>query len=107
MTDPGQPTGTSPGTQPPATPSWPPTPEEFAEASAGAPAPPEPAAAPYVSDVAPTMRLIPVPPPSTPPPPIPAMTTPPAPVGERYIGKYLVKSELGRAGAGARDLPRH
>lgn len=48
------------------------------------------------------MRLIPVPPPSTPPPPIPAMTVPPpAPSGERYIGKYRVKSELGRGGMGA------
>jgi serine/threonine-protein kinase len=28
------------------------------------------------------------------------MTTPPAPVGERYIGKYLVKGELGRGGMG-------
>src|ERR1700716_2222389 len=63
--------------------------------------PPPPAAAPYVSDVPATMRLIPVPPPSTPPPPIPAMTTPPAPVGERYIGKYRVKGELGRGGMGA------
>jgi len=49
------------------------------------------------------MRLIPVPPPSTPPPPIPAMiTTPPAAQpGERYIGKYRVKGELGRGGMGA------
>jgi serine/threonine-protein kinase len=47
------------------------------------------------------MRLIPVPPPSTPPPPIPAMITPPVPAGERYIGKYRVKSELGRGGMGA------
>jgi eukaryotic-like serine/threonine-protein kinase len=29
------------------------------------------------------------------------MTMPPAPVGERYIGKYRVKSELGRGGMGA------
>jgi serine/threonine-protein kinase len=29
------------------------------------------------------------------------MTTPPAPAGERYIGKYRVKSELGRGGMGA------
>ena len=48
-----------------------------------------------------TMRLIPVPPPSTPPPPITAITTPPAVPGERYIGKYRVKSELGRGGMGA------
>lgn len=68
------------------------------------PASPQPVAgtpAPHVSDVAATMRLIPVPPPSTPPPPIPAMTVPPAHVGERYIGKYRVKGELGRGGMGA------
>src|SRR4030081_711947 len=100
MTDSGQPAGTPPGTQPPAAPSWAPTPEEISKASAGSPVPPPTTAAPYVSDVPATMRLIPVPPPSTPPPPIPAMTTPPAPVGERYIGKYLVKGELGRGGMG-------
>jgi serine/threonine-protein kinase len=49
------------------------------------------------------MRLIPVPPPSTPPPPIPALiaTPPAAQAGERYIGKYRVKGELGRGGMGA------
>jgi serine/threonine-protein kinase len=48
------------------------------------------------------MRLIPVPPPSTPPPPIPAITVPPpAAAGERYIGKYRIKGELGRGGMGA------
>ena len=47
------------------------------------------------------MRLIPVPPPSTPPPPIPVMVTSPPPTGERYIGKYRVKGELGRGGMGA------
>ena len=48
------------------------------------------------------MRLIPVPPPSTPPPPIPVMVaTPPPMAGERYIGKYRVKGELGRGGMGA------
>jgi len=48
------------------------------------------------------MRLIPVPPPSTPPPPIPVMVTIPPPIpGERYIGKYRVKGELGRGGMGA------
>ncbi len=47
------------------------------------------------------MRLIPVPPPSTPPPSV-ASITKPAPVsGERYIGKYRVKGELGRGGMGA------
>src|SRR4030081_2751448 len=101
MTDSGQPAGTPPGTQPPAAPSWAPTPEEISKASAGSPVPPPTTAAPYVSDVPATMRLIPVPPPSTPPPPIPAMTTPPAPAGERFIGKYRVKGELGRGGMGA------
>src|SRR5438270_8004983 len=47
------------------------------------------------------MRLIPVPPPSTPPPPVAAITTPPHVAGERYIGKYHVKGELGRGGMGA------
>ncbi|MHB8587904.1 MAG: serine/threonine-protein kinase [Candidatus Dormibacteraceae bacterium] len=47
------------------------------------------------------MRLIPVPPPSTPPPPIPVMLATPTPAGERYIGKYRVKGELGRGGMGA------
>jgi serine/threonine protein kinase len=48
------------------------------------------------------MRLIPVPPPSAPPPPIPVMVTTPPPIpGERYIGKYRVKGELGRGGMGA------
>jgi serine/threonine protein kinase len=104
MTDSGQPSGTPPSSQQPAVPSWAPTPDETTEDSGGPTAPPTvPAApAPYVSDVAATMRLIPVPPPSTPPPPIPALTVPPlAAAGERYIGKYRVKSELGRGGMGA------
>jgi serine/threonine-protein kinase len=46
------------------------------------------------------MRLIPVPPPSTPPPPIPALFPAPLPPAERYIGKYRVKGELGRGGMG-------
>jgi eukaryotic-like serine/threonine-protein kinase len=54
-----------------------------------------------MSDVAATMRLIPVPLPSTPPPPIPAMVATPPPTGERYIGKYRIKRELGRGGMGA------
>ncbi|HUZ87387.1 MAG TPA: serine/threonine-protein kinase [Candidatus Baltobacterales bacterium] len=52
-------------------------------------------------DMAATMRLIPVPPPSAPPPSVAAITTPPQIPGERYIGKYLVKKELGRGGMGA------
>jgi serine/threonine-protein kinase len=47
------------------------------------------------------MRLIPAPPPTTPPPPIASITTPPRIPGERYIGKYRVKGELGRGGMGA------
>src|SRR5882762_3083603 len=108
MTDPGQQEGTQPATQPPDTPSWAPTPEDLGAddgvrpaAQPATPAPPPASTVPY-SDVAATMRLIPVPPPSTPPPPIPAMiTTPPAPTGERFIGKYRIKGELGRGGMGA------
>lgn len=48
--------------------------------------------APFAGDYNATMRLIPVPPPSTPPPPIPS---------ERYIGKYRVRGQLGRGGMGA------
>ena len=47
------------------------------------------------------MRLIPVPPPNTPPPSVSSITTPPNVPGERYIGKYRVKGELGRGGMGA------
>src|SRR5882672_8473680 len=108
MADSGQPQDTPPATQPPDTPAWAPTPDlgpedgirPAAQPSAPVP-PPGPATTPY-SDVAATMRLIPVPPASTPPPPIPAfITTPPTPAGERYIGKYRVKGELGRGGMGA------
>jgi eukaryotic-like serine/threonine-protein kinase len=109
MAESGQPQGTPPGSQPPDTPAWAPTPEELGAedslspaAQPAAPAPPSsPAAIPY-SDVAATLRLIPVPPASTPPPPIPAViTAPPTASGERYIGKYRVKGELGRGGMGA------
>src|SRR3977135_3073112 len=107
MTDSGQPQGTRPGSQPLDTPPWAPPPEELGAEDglrpSGSPAAPVPShpVAPY-TDVAATMRLIPVPPPSTPPPPIPAMiTTPPTEPGVRYIGKYRIKVELGRGGMGA------
>jgi eukaryotic-like serine/threonine-protein kinase len=47
------------------------------------------------------MKLIPVPPPTAPPPSVASITTPPKLPGERYIGKYRVKRELGRGGMGA------
>jgi eukaryotic-like serine/threonine-protein kinase len=47
------------------------------------------------------MRMIPVPPPTTPPPSLNSITEPPKVAGERYIGKYRVKGELGRGGMGA------
>src|SRR3977135_3916443 len=106
MTDSGQPQGTRPGSQPLDTPPWAPPPEELGAEDglrpSGSPAAPVPShpVAPY-TDVAATMRLIPVPPPSTPPPPIPALVSTPPPAGERYIGKYRVKGELGRGGMGA------
>src|SRR5258708_1389996 len=102
MTDSGPNPETPPGSPKTGVPSWAATPPESAEIPPSSPAPAA-APAPYVSDVAATMRLIPVPPPSTPPPPIPAIiTTPPgAQAGERYIGKYRVKGELGRGGMGA------
>src|SRR6202521_200239 len=110
MTDSGQPQGTPPDSLTPGVPPWAPnSPDSPAESAphpvappAPAPVSPPPAAAPYVSDVSATMRLIPVPPPSAPPPPIPVMVaTPPPMAGERFIGKYRVKGELGRGGMGA------
>lgn len=93
MTDSGQPPESSPIQPGPAVPSWAPPPEHMA--------PPDSSGSrPQLPDVAATMRLIPVPPPSTPPPPVAAITTPPQVPGERYIGKYRVKSELGRGGMG-------
>src|SRR6202165_1929998 len=86
MTDSGQ-----PGAPEPSTPPWAPTPDQ----ASGAQSPP---AAP---DLEPTMRLIPVPPPTMPPPSVASITTPPRIPGERYIGKYRVKGELGRGGMGA------
>src|ERR1700680_4981310 len=103
MTDSGQPQGTPPDSLTPGVPPWAPnSPDSPAESAPRTPATPPPAAVPYVSDVSATMRLIPVPPPSTPPPPTPVMVaTPPPMAGERLIGKYRVKGELGRGGMGA------
>src|SRR6202790_4246141 len=120
MTDSGLPPG-GPDSPTPGVPPWAPTshdsstdpPNQASHAPAPAtpiapgPAAPPPSTAapatglPYVSDVSATMRLIPVPPASTPPPPIPVMIATPVVAGERYIGKYRVKSELGRGGMGA------
>src|SRR5438876_4351601 len=84
--------------QPPKTPPHPPVPGSAPSPEAES-SPPPPAGAP--PDIAATMRLIPVPPPATPPPPVAAINTPPQVPGERYIGKYRVKSVLGRGGMGA------
>src|SRR5690348_5094134 len=64
---------------------------------------PDPADPPEQSpaDIAATMRLIPVPPPTAPPPSVASITTPPKIPGEHYIGKYRVRRELGRGGMGA------
>jgi eukaryotic-like serine/threonine-protein kinase len=83
------------GGQPPeagsSVPPWAPSPEPSEPQLPATPAPP---------DLATTMRLIPVPPPTTPPPAYGAPTPPPV-AGERYIGKYRVKGEIGRGGMGA------
>src|SRR5213592_815816 len=89
MTDSGRPPKTRPH---PPVPGSAPSPE--AESSL-----PPPAGAP--PDIAATMRLIPVPPPATPPPSVASITEPPRVSGEKYIGKYRVKGELGRGGMGA------
>ncbi len=85
MTDSGQPPKPPPETPVPA---WAPGPDQ-SERPASMPA-----------DIAATMRLIPVPPPTVPPPQVASITTPPQVPGERYIGKYRVKGELGRGGMG-------
>src|SRR5438128_5754407 len=87
MADPGQPP--KPGAP---VPPWAPTPDPNQ--------PTQPGQQP-TDETAATMRLIPVPPPTTPPPSVASITTPPQVAGERYIGKYLVKGELGRGGMGA------
>jgi hypothetical protein len=75
-----------------------PAPPPPAPTPAPAPPPPPhaPAAAAVPAEIAPTMRLIPIPHPT----PAAAVTTPP-PTAQRQIGKYRIKSELGRGGMGA------
>src|SRR5881628_1439579 len=98
MADSGQPDKSPSG---PPVPKWAPEPDDndapkhSAEAASSA-TPPS-----FGGDYAATMRLIPVPPPATPPPSVASITTPPPVAGERYIGKYRVKGELGRGGMGA------
>ena len=105
MTDTGQGSDNTPDQEQPAVPEWAPAPGAAPAQPAAAPPPasvPPPAAAvPPPSDVAVTMRLIPTHPPPPPPAPPPAATAPPAASGGRQIGKYRIKSELGRGGMGA------
>ena len=85
----------------PRVPGWAPRSESSEPPEAPRPSPAAPDAGAYSGDYAATMRLIPVPPPSVPPPNVASITTPPQVPGERYIGKYHVKGELGRGGMGA------
>src|ERR1700758_1769390 len=79
-------------------------PDSGGSVAPGPPSPDQPegpqGVTPPPPDLAATMRLIPVPPPTAPPPPFGAATPPPV-AGERYIGKYRVKGELGHGGMGA------
>ena len=95
MAESGQPNG-----PPTPVPGWAPRPESSDPAEQPSPTPPAETGA-YSGDYAATMRLIPVPPPTVPPPSVSSITTPPSVAGERYIGKYRVKGELGRGGMGA------
>ena len=101
MTESGPAPETPPSSPPTPVPPWAPTPQSSARENAPPAAHPIAPASSLPSEVAATMRLIPVPPPSTPPPPITAMPTTPQPGAERYIGKYRIKGELGRGGMGA------
>src|SRR5256884_265043 len=104
MADSGQPDKSS--SRPPV-PKWAPKPDDKdAPKHSGEPAS-SATPSPFGGDYAATMRLIPVPPPTTPPPPfgVPSAhpagdPTPPEVPGERYIGKYRLKGELGRGGMG-------
>src|SRR6266540_4761353 len=97
MTDSGQPPPNPPRPQ---VPRWAPYRQEEDDPEAR-PAGPPGDAFPFGGDIGATMRMIPVPPPNTPPPSVASITTPPQVPGERYIGKYRVKGELGRGGMGA------
>jgi eukaryotic-like serine/threonine-protein kinase len=89
MTDSGQPPK-------PQVPRWAPEHPERGEEPRQAAPPPA-----FEAEYSQTMRLIPVPPPTTPPPSVASITEPPRVAGEKYIGKYRVKGELGRGGMGA------
>jgi eukaryotic-like serine/threonine-protein kinase len=102
MTDSGQPPNSA--SKPPV-PGW--APRSDADDAAPQQHPQAPESGPSPGDYAATMRLIPVPPPAIPPPPVGvpaprAAENPPPPhsQSQRYIGKYLVKGELGRGGMG-------
>src|SRR5436190_3628040 len=104
MADSGQPDKSS--SRPPV-PKWAPTPDDNDAPNHSAEPESSATPSPFGGEYAATMRLIPVPPPTTPPPPfgVPAAhaagdPTPPQVPGERYIGKYRVKGELGRGGMG-------
>jgi hypothetical protein len=121
MTEPGQAPETPPNQQPVDVPDWAPAQATSAPETVAAATPP-PQATPVVpapDAVDATMRLpvntpaapvagpqavdttMPLPIPTSPPP----VTTPPGtyppPAGQRQIGKYVVKGELGRGGMGA------
>src|SRR5450759_1375488 len=80
-------------------PAAPPHAPPHADPPPAAPEAPAPVPAPYAVDA--TMRLIPIPHLIPPPATTPPATYPPAPTGQRQIGKYRVKGELGRGGMGA------
>src|SRR5579863_5925645 len=111
MTDDGQGVGRPPAGGAPPTPGeqqvapTPPAPPPPPASAAPPPPPPGPAAGPIPPSSFPgadsaTMRVMPT------YNPVPAAPAPPAhpaavPAGERHIGKYIVKRELGRGGMGA------
>ena len=94
MTDSGQPPR-------PQVPRWAPEHVDRGDEEPRPAAPPATSPPGFDAEYSQTMRLIPVPPPTTPPPPLASITEPPRVAGEKYIGKYRVKGELGRGGMGA------